>query len=146
MNNQSQIMIICIFSAIVGGIIGILGLIPPLLGWAFLAFMLFTAPFILIYFKKIGIIKNIDVKNWTIIGAIAGGASAIGFCIAYIPCALVLNFFFKITSYIWAKAVFLNFFSVILFPILIALTSAMFNAFSGYITATFINMFYRNDK
>ena len=144
MANNSQIRLICVFSGIIGGIIAIPAFIPPITGFSLIVLTLFIAPFIIIYLKRLGIIKQTEPQKCAIAGAISGASAAIGFCIVYIPIAFILNLIFKIQSYIWAKVIFTNFAALIFFPILIALTVAMFNAFSGFMTAQLYNILYRN--
>ena len=144
MANTSQIRLICVFSGIVGGLIAIPAFIPPLTGLALIALTLLTAPFIILYLKKLGIIKQLEPQKCTVVGAISGAAASVGFCIIYIPIAFLLNLMFKVQSYIGAKVLFTNFTALIFFTILIALTVAMFNAFSGFLTAQIYNIIYGN--
>ena len=53
MINKSLLKIICIFSIIVGGILGVIPLIPAFTWIAFLAVMFLVAPFMIIYLKKL---------------------------------------------------------------------------------------------
>ena len=59
MISKSLFKIIAICSFIIGAIIGVFPLIPALIGLAFFVVMFGIAPFMLIYLKKLNILKTI---------------------------------------------------------------------------------------
>lgn len=139
--NKSIIRLLCVFAGLTGGLLAIVALLPFLMPYVLLALLFLISPFMLIYFKKLNIIKTFEVDKSMIFGAISGACSALGFCIIYIPIAFILNLIFKIQSYIWAKTVFINFGGLIMMLILIAMTCAIFNAFSAFVVAQFYQKF-----
>lgn len=139
--NKSMIKLLCVFAALTGGILAVIGLLPFLMPYVLIALLLLISPFMLIYLKKLNIIKTFEVDKSMIFGAISGAAASLGFCVVYIPIAFILNLIFKIQSYIWAKTVFINFGGLIMMLVLIAMTCAIFNAFSAFVVAQFYQRF-----
>ena len=133
--------IIAVCSFIIGAIIGVLPLIPAFIGLAFFLVMFGIAPFILIYLKKLNILKTIEMEQSLVIGSISGAVALLGFTTVYFPIAFILQLIFKIQSFIWIKVLFVNIGFLIPMIILIALTSALLNAFSGFLTAYFYQSF-----
>ena len=133
--------IIAVCSFIIGAIIGVLPLIPAFIGLAFFLVMFGIAPFILIYLKKLNILKTIEMEQSLVIGSISGAVAVLGFTTVYFPIAFILQLIFKIQSFIWIKVLFVNIGFLIPMIILIALTSALLNAFSGFLTAYFYQSF-----
>lgn len=141
MISKSLFKIIAICSFIIGAIIGVFPLIPALIGLAFFVVMFGIAPFMLIYLKKLNILKSIEMEESLVIGAISGAVALLGFTAVYFPIAFILQLIFKIQSFIWIKVLFVNIGFLIPMIILIALTSALLNAFSGFLTAYFYQYF-----
>ena len=139
--NKSLIKLLCVFATLTGGILAVPALLPFLMPYVLIALLLLISPFMLIYLKKLNIIKTFDIDKSMILGAISGACASLGFCIIYIPIAFILNLIFKIQSYIWAKTVFINFGGLIMMLVLIAMTCAIFNAFSAFVVAQFYQRF-----
>ena len=135
---------VIIFSFVTGAILGIIPLIPALIWLAFLLLMLFTAPFILIYLKRLDFIKEYNMEQILIIGGVSGFFACIGFSVIYFPIAFILQLIFKIQSFIWIKVLFTNIGFLIPMVILTALTCALINAFSAFLTSYFL--FFNQNK
>lgn len=133
--------IIAVCSFILGAILGVFPLIPPLIGISFFVVMFGIAPFMLIYLKRLNILKSIELEQSLVVGAISGAVAILGFATVYFPIAFILQLIFKIQSFIWIKVLFVNIGFLIPMIILIALTSALLNAFSGFLTAYFYQYF-----
>ncbi|MCD7740535.1 MAG: hypothetical protein LUH11_04220 [Candidatus Gastranaerophilales bacterium] len=134
MIKKSLFKIICFTSLITGAMIGILPLIPPLIWIAFLAVMFLSAPFMIIYLKKLNLINKFEIEESLVIGSISGAFAFLGFAVVYFPAALILYLIFKIQSFLWIKVMFTNFGFLISMIILITLLSALLNMFSGFLT------------
>ena len=141
MIDKSLLKIICVFSFILGAILGVIPLIPMFIWIAFTLVMLFVAPFILIYLKKLNIIQKIEMEQSLAIGAISGASAFLGFACVYLPIAFILQLIFKIQSFLWIKVLFFNFGFVIPMVILTSLLCALLNTFSGFLTAYFYQYF-----
>lgn len=144
--DKELIRVLCIFSATIGALIGILPLFPFLTGLAFTLLMFFIAPIVLIYFSKLKLIKEFEVEKCLTVGAISGAVACLGFSIVYLPLALILQLIFKIQSFIWIKVLFTNFGFFIPMIVLIALVCALFNAFSAFLVAYFYSYFKQNKQ
>lgn len=135
MINKALLKIIFICSFIIGGILGLIPLIPAFIWIAFLAVMFLVAPFIIIYLKKLKLISNVETERCMFIGAISGASAFLGFATIYFPIAFILNLIFKIQSFLWIKVIFMNIGFLIPMIILIALLCGLMNTFSGFLTA-----------
>ena len=135
MINKALLKIIFICSFIIGGILGLISLIPAFIWIAFLAVMFLVAPFIIIYLKKLNLISNVETERCMFIGAISGASAFLGFATIYFPIAFILNLIFKIQSFLWIKVIFMNIGFLIPMIILIALLCGLMNTFSGFLTA-----------
>ena len=135
MINKALLKIIFICSFIIGGILGLIPLIPAFIWIAFLAVMFLVAPFIIIYLKKLKLISNVETERCMFIGAISGASAFLGFATIYFPIAFILNLIFKIKSFLWIKVIFMNIGFLIPMIILIALLCGLMNTFSGFLTA-----------
>lgn len=133
--------IIAVCSFILGAILGVFPLIPALIGLSFFIVMFGIAPFMLIYLRRLNILKSIEMEQSLAVGAISGAVAILGFATVYFPIAFILQLIFKIQSFIWIKVLFVNIGFLIPMVFLIALTSALLNAFSGFLTAYFYQSF-----
>lgn len=131
-----------ILSAILGGILGVLTLIPFVRNFSFMLLILCISAVIIVYMKKNDLIGIIDVKEGSILGAIIGFVSFVAFSVVFIPLDLVIGAFlglFKIHYNTFGLNIFIQsgFFVLILLIIFIAMLSALMNAFAGLVTAYF---------
>lgn len=141
MISKQLFKVIAVCSFIIGAMLGILPLFPILIGFAFFVVMFAIAPFMIIYLHNLNVIKNIEVEQSLVIGATSGAIAIFGFATVYFPIAFILQLIFKIESFIWIKVLFTNIGFLIPMIILISLTSALLNAFSGFLTAYFYQSF-----
>ena len=146
MIDKYLLKIICLCSLIVGAFLGIIPLIPAFIWIAFIGVMFFVAPFIIIYLKKLNLIKSIETEKCLAIGAISGTVAFLGFAIIYFPIAFILNLIFKIQSFIWIKVIFFNIGFLLPMVILIALLCGLLNMFSGFLTAYFYEYFNQKNR
>lgn len=128
-----------ILSAIVGVIFGLITVIPYISFFSFLILITCIAAFILAYLKQNDLIGIISIREGCIFGAVIGFVSFLTFSVAFTPISMLLGWL--IPSYTQG---FLRFFlsggfgSVIVMVLLIVLMagiSALFNGFSGLVTA-----------
>jgi len=128
-----------ILSAIVGVIFGLVTVIPYISFFSFLILITCIAAFILAYLKQNDLIGIISIREGCIFGAVIGFVSFLAFSVAFTPISMLLGWL--IPSYTQG---FLRFFlsggfgSVIVMVLLIVLMagiSALFNGFSGLVTA-----------
>lgn len=129
-----------ILSAILGGILGILTLIPFVQGFSFLFLLLGVGALVIVYMKKHDLIGIIDVKEGMAFGGLIGFVSFIAFSIVFIPLVTILGWFlslFKLHYNTFGLNIFIQsgFFVLIIIVIFMGMLSALMNAFSGMVTA-----------
>ncbi len=135
--NQLLIKQIAILSAILGGILGVLTLIPFIRNFSFLILILCLSSVVIVYMKKNNLLGIIDIKEGAILGAIVGFVSFIAFSAVFVPLVVIVGLIFKgyytfgITYLLKAS----GFFVLIMLVIFLGGLSALMNAFSGLVTA-----------
>lgn len=135
--NQLIIKQTAILSAILGGIIGVLTLIPFVKGISFMVLILCISAIVIVYMKKNDLIGIIDVKEGAILGAIIGFVSFIAFSIVFIPLVSIVGLIFKgyYTYGILEMLRLAGLFVLIMLIVFLAILSALMNAFAGLATA-----------
>lgn len=126
-----------ILSAILGGILGVLTLIPFVRNFSFLLLIVCISAVIIIYMKRNNLMGIIDVREGAILGAIIGFVSFIAFSIVFVPLVAIVGLIFK-GYYTFGITYMLRvsgFFVLIMLVIFLGLLSALMNAFTGLVTA-----------
>jgi MFS family permease len=128
-----------ILSAILGGILGILTLVPFIQGFSFLFLFLGVAALIIIYMKRNDLIGIIDVKEGMALGGIIGFVSFIAFATVFIPLDLLFGALlgiFKLPYNTYGLNIFIQsgFFVLVIIIIFMGILNALMNAFSGLVT------------
>ena len=129
---------LAILSAFAGAILGFVTVIPYVSAISFFTLILFLSAFILVYLKQNDLIGIISLREGCIFGAIIGFVSFIAFSIIYTPISMLLGWL--IPAYTQG---FLRFFLtslgsfvvMLMLMIFMAGISALFNGFTGLITA-----------
>lgn len=125
-----------ILSAILGGILGVLTLIPFVRNFSFMLLILCISTVIIIYMKKNELMGILDIREGAILGAIIGFVSFIAFSIVFVPLVTLTGFIFK-GYYTYGISYMLRisgFFVLIMLVIFLAILSALMNSFSGLVT------------
>lgn len=128
-----------ILSAILGGILGILTLIPFVRNFSFLLLILAISAVVIVYMKKNNLIGIIDVREGAILGGIIGFVSFIAFSIVFVPLVAIVGLIFK-GYYTFGITYMLRvsgFFVLIMLVVFLGILSALMNAFAGLATAYF---------
>lgn len=126
-----------ILSSILGGILGVLTLIPFIRNFSFMLLILCVSAVVIVYMKRHDLIGIIDVKEGAILGGIIGFVSFIAFSIVFIPLVTIVGLIFK-NYYTFGIPYLLRasgFFVLILLVVFMGVLSALMNAFSGLVTA-----------
>lgn len=129
-----------ILSAILGGILGVVTLIPFIRNFSFMILIFCISAVILVYMKRHDLIGIIDVKEGAILGAIIGFISFIAFSIVYIPLVALTGLIFK-GYYTFGILEMLRtgmgglFVLIMIIVFLAFVISALMNAFAGLVTA-----------
>lgn len=126
-----------ILSAILGGILGVLTLIPFVRNFSFMILILCISAVVIIYMKKHDLIGIIDAKEGAIIGAVIGFVSFIAFSIVFIPLVSIVGLIFK--NYYTYGILYMikvsGFFVLSMLVVFLGVLSALMNAFTGLVTA-----------
>ena len=127
-----------IISAFAGVILGLLTIVPYVSFVSFMVLLLFLSAFVLVYLKQNDLIGIISVREGCIFGAIIGFVSFIAFSVVYTPVSMLLGWL--IPSYTqgflrFFLSSFGSFIVMVLLMILMAGISALFNGFTGLVTA-----------
>ena len=145
MISKALYKIVSVCSLIFGAILAFPTFFPFIRGFSFFALMFIVAPFMIVYLKRLEVIKFADMDKFLVVGAVSGVFSFIGFSIVFFPITFLLSLIFKIQSFLWVKVVFSNIAFLILIVILMAIVSAITNAFSAFLT-TYIYENFGNRK
>ena len=135
--NQLVVKQTAILSSILGGILGLLTLIPFVRNFSFMLLILCISAVVIVYMKKNDLIGIIDVKEGAILGAIIGFISFIAFSIVFVPLVALVGLIFKgyYTFGITYMLKVSGFFVLVMLVVFLAILSALMNAFAGLVTA-----------
>ncbi len=130
-----QLAILSVFAGIA---LGLITIIPYISFISFMILLLFLSAFIIAYLKQNDLIGIINTREGCIYGAVIGFVSFIAFSVVYAPLSMLIGWL--VPSYTQGfLRFFLNSFGslvvMILLVILMAGISALFNGFSGLVTA-----------
>ena len=130
---------LAILSAIAGTALGLITLIPYVGYLSFLAAFVFLSAIMICYLKKNDLIGIINIQEGAIYGAVIGIVSFAAFLIVLAPLAALIGVFIKTYPLGFFGYLFNNFgsffFSTIPLAIFAVLMSALFNGFTGMVTA-----------
>lgn len=138
---------ISVISAILGAGLGILSLIPLIRNLSIFALVIIIAPVVIIFMKKNNLLKEVNIREGMIIGAISGIVSVIAFIIVFTPIDLFLSLFIKNGYINWIASLIktAGFFVYIMLLFFMCILNAITNAFSGLTTA-YVYEFLKNMK
>lgn len=125
-----------ILSAILGGILGVLTLIPFVRNFSFLLLIVCISAVVIIYMKKNDLIGIIDVKEGAILGGIIGFVSFMAFSVVFVPLVAIVGWIFKgyYTFGITYMLKISGFFVLVMLMVFMGSLSALMNAFAGLVT------------
>lgn len=132
--NQLVIKHAGIFSLIFGAMLGIAALLPFLIGYVLIILAFFSSVVVILYMKKndkhLGII---DTREGSILGAIIGFLSCVGFFIAFCPMVCILKLILKDAYYSYAipEAFSMGIWLLFMIIIMVGTVLAMTNAATG---------------
>lgn len=130
-----QLSILSIFA---GVMLGLVTIIPYVSFISFMILLLFLSAFILVYLKQNDLIGIINVREGSIYGAVIGFVSFLAFSLVYAPISMLLGWLIPSYTQGFLRFFLNSFGSVIvmfLLMILMAGISALFNGFTGLVTA-----------
>ena len=127
-----------ILSAFAGAILGFITIIPYVSFISFMLLILCLSAFVLAYLKQNELVGIISVREGCIFGAVIGFVSFLAFAVVFTPISMLLGWL--IPSYTQGFMRFFlgsfgSFIVMIFLIIFMGGISALFNAFSGLVTA-----------
>lgn len=130
---------IAILSAVAGALLGVVSLIPYVAYVTFLIAFAFLSAFLISYLKKNDLIGIINPQEGAIYGAVIGIVSFAAFLVVLAPLASIIGLVFKNYPLGFFGYLFNNigsfFFATIPLAAFSILMSALFNGFTGLVTA-----------
>lgn len=141
--NKKILQQLSILSLLLGGILGILTVIPFIGTFAFWILMCFASTVILLFMTKKELLAINSVKESAVLGSIIGFVSFIGFSIFYVPIIVMLAKLFQISPNYGVSMALSNasFGLIVVFVIFMGVLSATLNAFSGFLTYYGIDLY-----
>ena len=129
---------LAILSAIAGAILVFVTIIPYVSAISFSILIFFLSGFVLAYLKQNDFIGIISVREGCIFGAVIGFVSFIAFSVIYSPISMLLGWLIPAYTQGFLRFFMTSFGSavvMVLLMILMAGISALFNGFTGLVTA-----------
>ena len=149
--NTKLLKQICIFSLLLGGVLGLVTLIPFINQISFCILMCFAAVCVMLFMVKLELLEMQSVRESVVLGAIIGFIAFLGFSVIYIPITIFLAKIFNVyTNYGIAVSLSNASFGLTLVMVLfMGVLSATVNAFSGFLTyygIDFYKALYKKDE
>ncbi len=126
-----------LLSLILGALIGLIALLPDTTGYCLFFLMFFTSFFVILYMRKDKNYKIASTKEGTILGALIGFISTVGFFLSFSPMVCILKLIFKQNYYSFGipDMISMGFW---LFFVIVFMTSIVF-ALTNSITGMFLS-------
>lgn len=129
---------LAILSLFAGVVLGLITVVPYISLVSFMILLLFLSGFILAYLKQNDLIGVFNIKEGCIYGAVIGFISFLAFSVVYTPISMFLGWLFPTYTQGFMRF-FLNSFGslIVMFLLIIFMAgiSALFNGFTGLVTA-----------
>ena len=129
---------LAILSAFAGIALGLITIIPYVSFISFMILLLFLSAFIIAYLKQNDLIGILNTREGCIYGAVIGFVSFIAFSFVYTPISMLIGWLIPSDTQGFLRFFLISFGSLIvmlLLMILMAGISALFNGFTGLVTA-----------
>ena len=129
---------LAILSAFAGAILGFITIIPYVSALSFSILIFFLSAFVLVYLKQNDLIGIISIREGCTSGAVIGFVSFLAFSVVYAPISMLIGWLVPAYTQGFLRFFMTSFGSVvvmILLMLLMAGISALFNGFSGLVTA-----------
>ena len=133
--NISLIKLISILSCFIGGICGLVALLPYIGGLAFLTVMCLASIFVISFLMYNKILQIESIPESITLGGIIGFVSFIAFSIIYIPLMVIMIRGFNYSTN-YGVSIFIghaNLFIIVMLVLFLAILSATINAFTGFV-------------
>lgn len=134
--NKNTLKQLTVLSAIIGGILGVLTLIPFVGQITFLVLMCLTSVIVIWLMLRVELLDISTNRQSVVIGALIGFVSFLAFSLIYLPAVSILGHAFNLYE-MYSVSLFLNIGSfgiILLLVIFMGILSATVNAFTGFLT------------
>lgn len=133
--NKSIVKIMMLLSIFLGIVSGLLTIVPYIGEIIFWLLITITAPVVVIFLTRVGLLEMVSVRQSTVIGALIGFVSFLAFSLVYIPIVVMLAKFFNYSPNLGVSMFLSNatFGLIILLSVFMGILSATINAFSGFV-------------
>lgn len=134
--NKLLLQQISFFSAVVGGLLALVTLLPFVGQIGFFILMCFASVIVILFMMKLQLIEFKEIKESVIVGAIIGIVSYLAFSVVYIPVVVILMKAFGLyTNYgVSLMISSAGFWILLVISIFMAVLSATINAFFAFVT------------
>ena len=139
---------ISILSLFLGGVIGLLTLVPYVGTYGLIFLLCFIAPLVIWILIKYNCLSLSSVKDSIIVGAIAGFVAYIGFSIIYLPVSVILIRFFNYSANqgVGLMISHANLFILSVVSVFMGVVGATINSFTGFMTFYVMELFNSKEK
>ena len=133
--NKSIVKIMMLLSIFLGIVSGLLTIVPYIGEIIFWLLITISAPVVVIFLTRVGLLEMASVRQSTVIGALIGFVSFLAFSMVYIPIVVMLAKFFNYSPNLGVSMFLSNatFGLIILMSVFMGILSATINAFSGFV-------------
>ncbi|HIS36549.1 TPA: hypothetical protein IAC10_07965 [Candidatus Scatousia excrementigallinarum] len=134
--DKSLLKLVLLISAFIGGLCGILTIIPYVGQIVFWVLLCLASVIVMTFLMRVRILELFTVQESVTLGAIIGFVSFMVFCIIYVPAVVILMKFFNYYSNYGVSIILssANFWIILILSVFMAVLSATLNAFSGFLT------------
>lgn len=134
--DKSLLKLVLLISVFIGGLAGILTIVPYLGPVVFWILLCLAAVIVMTFLMRTKLLELFTVQESVTLGAIIGFVSFMTFCVVYVPAVIILLKFFNFSSNYGVSLILssANFWIMLVLSVFMAILSAVINAFSGFMT------------
>lgn len=149
--DKSLLKLVMLVSAFVGGVCGVLTILPYVGQIAFWILLCLASVIVMTFLMRAKVLELFTVQESVTLGAIIGFVSFMVFCIVYVPVVIILMKFFNYYSNYGVSVILssASFGVILILSLFMGVLSATVNAFTGFLTyyvKEFLNTLDKNEE
>lgn len=149
--DKSLLKLVMLVSAFVGGVCGVLTILPYVGHIAFWILLCLASVIVMTFLMRAKVLELFTVQESVTLGAIIGFVSFMVFCIVYVPVVIILMKFFNYYSNYGVSVILssASFGVILILSLFMGVLSATVNAFTGFLTyyvKEFLNTLDKNEE
>lgn len=149
--DKSLLKLVMLVSAFVGGVCGVLTILPYVGQIAFWILLCLASVLVMTFLMRAKVLELFTVQESVTLGAIIGFVSFMVFCIVYVPVVIILMKFFNYYSNYGVSVILssASFGVILILSLFMGVLSATVNAFTGFLTyyvKEFLNTLDKNEE